>query len=234
MAWLMAHPINDTINRNFRPLRSINLYVTIVANSCTTAMKIDDPPADKCVPDFAMMIVPYVTKIDCAVNRLSSEKTIACQNPRRDFTEMKREKINSMPHFSWRKHIKYRNNIYRCLSMRVLNQSQPLLQLRWDFEIEPHNTWDRFVADVDCRNWTLFEPIRFDVFVKNIAVWTVQTKLPPKRWGWWLWKTAMMWYNRSMCPAWMQLVCQNFGHSWKLCRADHGSWIDVEREEMKR
>lgn len=97
MAWLMAHPINDTINRNFRPLRSINLYVTIVAKSCTTAMKMDDPPTDKCVPDFAMMIVPYVTKIDCAVNLLSNEKTIACQNPRRDFTGMRRKQLISCP-----------------------------------------------------------------------------------------------------------------------------------------
>lgn len=58
MAWHMAHPTNDKINRNFRPLLTTNFNVTNVDSNSTALIKIEDPSGDKYEPDLATIVEP--------------------------------------------------------------------------------------------------------------------------------------------------------------------------------
>lgn len=88
----MAQPTNDKINRNFRPVLPINLYVTNVDTNWTPLIKIEHPSGDKYEPDFVTMIDPYVKKMECAVSLLSRAKIIVCNIPFRDLPEMEYKK----------------------------------------------------------------------------------------------------------------------------------------------
>lgn len=154
MAWLTAHPINDKIKRNFRPFWSINLYVMIPATNCTIAMQTDDHPNGKFVPEFRMIIDPYVKKMTIPVKLLKNDNIIACTNPYRAFTKEKKTQNVTMHRNFDQPNLMPLSYRYRSMWVQILIQYQ--MHYSWDCQTDLNTIWGRFVTDVCCRIKTPF------------------------------------------------------------------------------